>query len=292
MQKLKSLGAFSSVALSLAAASVIALPIFNSDGTDILSIAMATVVSAVSITLGFVLIPKLIFTEKAVITPLKKTIILLSNLAAGLFMALFTAVTLKEFSEFTVAEVLPEAPLWSVAAFFITVALILTKGGVSVVEKTAVIFFVLGAVLTLVIFLFSLPKMDTKYIMPSGAPNIAVVAVNGLKTALRISVAAIVSVALIFGKDVNVRPVFFGSIVGGVFILLFTLGTLLIFGGGFASTLRYPYVAAVSTAAMGDIFSGLEGFLYVSVFLFSVFKIFILISGIKMVAANIGSLKK
>lgn len=292
MQKLKKLGAFSSVALSLAAASVITLPIYYSDGTDILSVAVATVFSAILVTLGYLVIPKLLFSEKAGISTFKKTLYLFVNLVAGLFMAIFAAVTLKEFSEFTVAEVLPEVPLWSVVILFATIVLVLAKGGYSVPEKTAIIFFVLGTALTLLIFLFSLPKMSFKYIMPGSAPDIGKILINGLKTALRISVATVIAVAVVFGKSARTRAVFAGSIAGGVFALLFTLNTILVFGGGFAATLRYPFVAAVSTAAMGDIFSGLEGFLYISVFLFSVFKIFLLVYGIKTVALNIARVKK
>lgn len=284
MEKIKGLGIFSSVALTLAATAVIALPIYSSDGTDLLAIAVATAFSATLITIGYLIITKLLCSKKAVF--------LTVNLVSGLLMVIFAAVTLKEFSEFTVTEVLPEAPLWSVTLLFVAVSLSLTRGGVRGLEKTAVIFLVLGGLLALLIFLFSIPKMDTKYIIPSGTTDIATISLNGIKTALRISVASLVTVPVIFEKNEGVRPVFLGSIVGGFLIFTFTLVTLLVFGGGFASTLVYPFVAAVSTAAVGDIFSGLEGFLYLLVFILSVFKMFLLFYGIKRIAANIASLKK
>ncbi len=292
MQRIRTLGAFSSVALALAAASVINLPPFHSDRADIIGIVAAILFSTVFITLGYLVISKILFSKSAGIAPVKKAFYLLANLVAGLFMALIAALTLKEISEFTVLEVLPEAEVWSVFLLFAVVAIALTKGSDSSTEKTAAIFFTLGVVLTLLIFFFSLPKMSFKYIMPNGAPDITSALINGLKTALRISAGVIVAEAVVFGKFGCTKAVFFGGIAGGILMLLFALNTLLIFGSDFAGSLRFPYVSAVSTAAMGDIFSGLDGFLYIIVFLFSVFKIFLLFRGIKTVAANIARVKK
>ena len=280
-------GVFSSVAISIAASTVISLPISSSDGDDIAAVAVAALFTALFVTLGFCLIPRLIYRKggKAVIP---KVTCLLASAA----MAVYIVFTLREFSEFTASEVLPQAPLWAVFFLFFAVAAVLAAGSLSSLRKTAMIFFTVATALTILIFLFSIPKMSFKYIIPSGMPDMSFAIKKGLSIATKVSVPAVIAESVVFGEERQIRRAFYGSIFGSVLLLAFTLNTLLVFGGGFAETLRYPYVSAVSTANMGDIFSGLDGFLYVSVFLFCIFKISILLYGIKTAAKNISSLKK
>lgn len=280
-------GVFSSVAISIAASTVISLPISSSDGNDIAAVAVAALFTALFVTLGFYLIPRLIYRKggKAVIPKL-------ASLLASAAMAVYIVFTLREFSEFTASEVLPKAPLWAVFFLFFAVAAVLAAGSLSSLRKTAMIFFTVATALTILIFLFSIPKMSFKYIIPSGMPDMSFAIKKGLSIATKVSVPAVIAESVVFGEERQMRGAFYGSIFGSVLLLTFTLNTLLVFGGGFAATLRYPYVSAVSTANMGDIFSGLDGFLYVSVFLFCIFKISILLYGIKTAAKNISSLKK
>lgn len=280
-------GVFSSVAISIAASTVINLPISSSDGNDIAAVMVSALFTALFVTVGFYFFPRLIYREggKAIIS---RTASLLASAA----MVAYLVSTLCEFSEFTVGEVLPRAPLWAVFFLFSAVALVIAGGSLSSLRKTAMIFFLTATALTVLIFIFSIPKMSFKYIIPSGLPDMSFALKKGISIAFKVSLPAVITESVVFGEERRVRGAFFGSIVGSALMLLFTLSTLLVFGGGFAATLNYPYVSAVSTANMGDIFSGLDGFLYISIFLFCIFKISILLYGIKTAAVNIQALKK
>ncbi len=283
---------FSSAALISAASAVIFLPLTSSDGTDLAAVLVAAVFSAVFTLLGYIFIPKLLSCEKPGCPTVKKCLFAVSNLIAAALMILFAVLGLRELVEFAADEVLPEAPFWAVLILFAAVAFFIAKGSFLSIKKTAAIYFAAATFLTLVIFLFSVPKMSFKYIIPNGFPEVSATLKAGLRIFLKTAPPSVVSVSVVLGSKKQRRAAFWGSVVGSGLVLLFTLNTLLVFGGGFAARLSYPYVSAVSTANMGDIFSGMDGFLYVSVFLFCIYKIAFLLYGIKTAVLNISSLKK
>ena len=206
-------------------------------------------------------------------------------------LLLFAVSTLCDFTSFTSDVILPNVPKWLIFLALGLVTVILASGHFSALSKTAILSFFAVAVLTAVIFIFSIPDMDLKYIKPRDGFNVAEILKNTLCITLMTFAESFVALSVIGERASEKRSVLVGNLVGGGIILISVLNALLVFGGEFSAELRYPYISAVRTVGEKDVFSGLEGFLYLTVFLCCVIKISLSLFGVKLLANKIQDIK-
>ncbi len=130
--------------------------------------------------------------------------------------------------------------------------------------KFSLLIFPLFTVLILLMFGFSLPFAQIKYLIPYKEPTLF----GALGAFIRYFLYFISSLLplSVLGKNIKNPPMALSFIFGLGFVLISFLNTLLVFGSEFASTLIYPYSSAVSTASIGHIFSRLDIFLYIVCF--------------------------
>ncbi len=291
MKKTVSTGLVGLISLAVAGNFLISLPLSADDGSDLLGTGIAVVFSFLTIILFYRTLTTLFSKDiNSVSNSVKISLIAVYLLAEAVLI--YTAViTLTEFSQFAASVMLPNVRTSVIFATFVLAAALISRKKTAL-SKTAAVLLFITAVLVIVIFIFSVPKMSLKYVLPMGKADIG----DSLKTALSVylkSFAAIfIPISVIGCRVKGMKSVIIGNSVGMSIIVLCMLNTLLVFGGGFASTLSYPYTSAVSTVAMGDMFSGMDGFLYVTVIFTCIIKTALVFYAIRVLASKISDVKK
>lgn len=291
MKEKESMGLIPLVALSTVGNFIISPVLSSDDGTDIITPILATLISILVVILLKPLAP-ILFVENdsksSKITLIFRGIIYtLTN-----FYLLVTAVFIvKEFCEYANSVVLPNVPISVLFALIVILAIISALGKLDKLLKTSLILFFVTALFSIVIFVFSVPKMDFKYIVPTSMFNIKNVLQNSGIIYIRTFGEVITPIILIGGLK-KAREIFVSNILAGGIILLCILNTLLVFGGGFAATLKYPYSEAVSAVNLGDIFSRMDGFVYIIIFITSYMKIALILYSVKELGKKLYRMKK
>ena len=141
---------------------------------------------------------------------------------------------------------------------FGAVALALGLSGREKVIKAALVLAPITVVFLLLIFGFSLPFMEVKYLIPYKAPTLSGVGRAFLSSFLPLA-GAILPIAESFsGKKGGGKGLALGSALLG----LTFIDTLAVFGSEYAVTLTHPFALAVTTASVGELFSRCDPLLY------------------------------
>ncbi len=288
-EKSVNLGVASIISLSSAGGFLIGLPLSSDDGSDILAL-------VISVILSFGLIALLYKPLGAVYSAkpsnLSQAVCLAAVYVISLALLAGIAVfSLIEFSQYAKEIMLPSVQIGVVFLITALLAFYITTKGITAFGKTALIFAVLTLVLGIVVFLFSIPKMSVKYLIPTGFPSLKNALYTSVLFYLKSFGQTLFPMFIIGGKQRDIKSSFIGNALGGVLVAFGLLNTVLIFGGGFASTLDYPYTSAVSTVNLGNIFSRMDGFLYVMIFFCSIIKISFIFYCIKILSDKINELK-
>ena len=291
MRKSISSGLVGLTALSTVGNLIISLPITKNDGSDILSVIIAAAFSFALFIFVYPLLEKFMNSEKMGNGIVLRVIRIAVYLLLQAVLILITVTTLCDFSAFTVNTVLPNRDSGLIFAVFAVTAFIIGTNKMSALSKTATIFLIITVLLTAIIFLLSIPDMTLKYLTPREDLDLF----GTTKTAFSVFISSFAQSFLICvasGAELrDKRSALIGSAIGGVIIVLCLLNTLLVFGGEFSGELSYPYISAVKTVGTGDVFSGMEGFLYVTVFLSCIMKTAFSFFGIKLLSLKISKIK-
>ena len=291
MKKAVSTGLVGLTSLGIAGNFLISLPLSSDDGSDLLGAGIAAVFSFFSLMLLYPPLTKL-FSKDMSSASRSERILLSAVYIFAEAVLLYTAViTIIEFSEFASGVMLPSVHIAVIFALFAATAAIISHKKTALSKTAAVLLFITVA-LVVIIFLFSVPEMSLKYIAPTGFPDISSSLETALSVYLKSFAGALVPIAVMGGSVRGIKSVMIGNTVGAGIIMLCMLNTLLVFGGGFASSLDYPYTSAVSTVAMGDIFSGMDGFLYITVIFSCIIKTALVFYAVGRLANKIFDVKK
>lgn len=290
MKKAVSMGLVGLTSLSIAGNFLISLPLSSDDGSDILGAGIAIVLSFLTVIFLYPILARLFSKEVSLYSGSARILLYVVYIFAQATLIYIGVITLRDFSQFASAEMLPNIHISVIfAVFAVSAALIARKE--TALAKTASVLLFISAVLVVTIFLFSIPKMSLKYIVPTGFPNIGASFKAAGSVYIKSFAGALIPIAIIGRSAKGIKSVMLGNAVGAGIIMLCILNTLLVFGGGFASTLTYPYTSAVSTANMGDIFSGMDGFLYITVFFTCIIKTALVFYAVKVLANKMTQVK-
>lgn len=291
MKKAVSMGLIGLTALSIAGNFLISLPLSSDDGSDILGSGIAVILSFLAVIFLYPPLTKLFSKDIRRWSRPEKILLSAAYILIEAALIYTAVITLTEFSEFVGSVMLPNVHISVIFAVFTAAAALISRKGAAL-SKTAVVLLFIAAALVVTIFLFSIPKMSFKYIVPTGFPDIFTSLKISLSVFLKSFAGALLPIAVAGRTVKGIKSVLIGNAAGAGIVMLCMFNTLLVFGGGFASTLRYPYTSAVSTVAMGEIFSGMDGFLYVTVIFTCIVKTALIFHTTRMLANKLSEIKK
>lgn len=242
-------------ALSLLGNSLIIMRFTGNAANDILGLISAVFASAAT-----ALIIKLVCQTHFKDYIKRKTIVLGGGLIlTALLLAAVIIFTVYNFSQFASNIMLNTQNIFFPFVSVSAVAVFLGLSGKKVLYKLSAIILPLTFIIIILMFAYSVRFMDNKYFIPYKKAD------GGFLDAflpfyLNFTFSSVP--LLIIGKSEKKRIFTYSFIILFVVIGIGFITTLGVFGSELASTLRYPYLSAVSTAAMGEIFSRFDGFLY------------------------------
>ena len=216
---------------------------------------------------------------------LKKAVYIICLISAGIFALFSGAATFKALTEFVSAVMLPETPMFFIVAvllvaviyFFIQKEKSILKFGLisGVLTATAVVFF----------FVSAADRYDLRNIFIFRLPSFREL-IFQLKPYL-INPVLQVAVLPVFLKGVlrenKLKSGFFGVLVGGIFLGLGILSSVLLFSPEIAGVLQFPFSSAVSTVTVGRLFTRLDGFAYFVYFVCGLSKITVCVFSVRWI---------
>ena len=246
----------------------IKLPLSSDDGTDLAALLFAFLLSILSV---FVIYRPLIHLLNVGKGRLQRAVLPIKILVIGGFL-IFTVDTLAQLSAYTEKVVLQGRSRGLIfiflAALFVTVA----KVGQKALSKTAVALALIAAAALATVFVFFLPSANFKYLGMTEVAKLGEAFFDGVFIYFKTAFEGLVTAAAAAGSATKIKNAMLGTALASLAISAAFFITLLVFGGGFAETLRYPFTSAVGIVGRGEVFSGMDGFLYLIIFVTSVFK--------------------
>ncbi len=291
MEKRVSIGLVGLTALAIAGNFIIALPLSSDDGSDVLGLLLAIGASFLLFGLGYPLLSRFFNIKPGGLRGAVRYLYLAVLVVFMGIIALIGIDTLTSFAEFTADVVLPSLSVGLILTAIFLTALFIASKNIGALSKMGTVLFLICLAFSLIIFLLSLGDMSLKYLLPKNGVDLTNVLYESGEVFFSAFSEAFILVSALSVYLGDKKSATIGNAAGAVIIILCCLNTILVFGGGFAGSIEYPYVAAVRAVGSGDVFSGTEGFLYVSVFFCSILKCALSFFGIKGIAQKIYQLK-
>ncbi len=268
----------------------IKLPLSSDDGSDIVAALFAFLLSAISVFIIYHPLCRLLSAENG--KAAKKYFLIPFKLLFIGAVLVFAVFTLCELAEYTEAVVLQGRSRFLIFAFLAALALYIAFRNQTALSKTALVISLAVSAGLIIIFLFALSSMNFKYFGLGEGFNIKKSSTDGfliyLKTAFEGLIIAGGSTYLLK----NTKSALLGTAASSIAMVAAFVITLLVFGGGFAATLEYPFTSAVGIVGRGEVFSGMDGFLYIIIFLTAVFKSGAAFFAVKALAESLKKCKK
>lgn len=240
------------IAATLIGESVISHPLTGNIVNDLLG-ALSGLVFAAAVTLALKCRIRKTKTLKLPVRAVCLTVV-------AIFSVLSFVSCIIRFSEYAARVMLDLSSITLPLISFIALTLYAAVKAKKIFLKLSSVLFFLSAAIMLLIFAFSCPFIETKYLLLYRAPDLGGFLYSFFSVG---GVALLVALPLLFvGKEVKPSRFVWGFILGGGGVALCLINTLGVFGAEFAATLNFPYSYAVSTASVGKIFSRMDLFLY------------------------------
>ncbi len=187
-----------------------------------------------------------------------------------LLLATIIIFTLFSFSRFAAEVMLSVTSIFLPFVSVFIIALFLGLSEKKVIFKFSVIILPIVFAIFVLMFAYSVRFMNIKYLALYKEAD------SGLLSAflpLYLNLTSSSVPLLIIGKREKKRIFTYSFVILFLVVGIGFITILGMFGSELASTIKYPYLSAVSTAAMGEIFSRFDGFFYFSVFFTVIIKI-------------------
>jgi hypothetical protein len=202
---------------------------------------------------------------------INRAVLWAGGIAVLVLLIFFALYTLWSFSVFAGDRMLKtggnSVPLIILSVIALSFAFMEKK----VVYKLGIVLFPIVAILTLVTFFASLRFMSLKYLIPY--KNFEAAQCFGFFMPVFLGLASSAIPLAFLEKEKSKGGLKVGFLLGFGGVLLCVINVIGVFGSELAAVREYPYLDAVSTASMGDAFSRLDGFIYVTCFFTSFMKV-------------------
>lgn len=242
-------------ALSLIGNTLLIISFTGNNANDIIAFTLAVVAS-----MATTLIIKW-FCQTRLFCPVKdKTYVFGAVLILTvLLFATIIVYTLHNFSRFASLVMLSVKDVFLPFVSVFAIALFLGLCDKKVIFKLSAILLPTILIILVVLFAYSVRFMNVKYFIPYKALDSSWFQAF---LPLYLSLTASSLPLVIIGKKEKKSVFAYAFLIAFAIIGVSVITVLGIFGSEFASTLDYPYLSAVGTAAMGEIFSRFDGFFY------------------------------
>ncbi len=195
------------------------------------------------------------------------------------------------FVKFASEIILPSVSAVIIGAVFLLCIIYTFLKHNSVILKFSLFSFLIVAILIIIFFILSSKEYRADNIFLLSFPDISEVA----KQSYYCFIGIFLPVPIVFlwqkGElgSVNKRASIIGFCLGGIFLALTFLNTLLLFGAEVSARIEFPYASAISTVTVGYLFSRMDGFSYFIYFACVLVKIIVLLGTIKTLIKHIKS---
>lgn len=237
----------------------------------------------VSIGLGFLLVllygilvrrhPKMTLIESSE-TILGKWIGKIVSFLFFLYFLILTSVLVREIGDFITTNLMPETPIQAIEIIFILTVIFAVRLGLETFSRTSEI--ILPGVLLFFLFtvLFLIPEIRFENIAPFLEDGMKPV-LRGTMQLLGVPIFELVILLMIAPyvdtpKQIG-KALFIVTMLGGIFIFLIILFSILVLGPGSTSNLNYPIYALAQKINIGNFIQRMEvlagGILFISMFI-------------------------
>jgi len=171
------------------------------------------------------------------------------------------ALTLRDFGEFMTALTMPETPEMAIMVLSALTAVYIVKKGLEVIGRFALFSTILTLIITSILFIFLIPKMQINNILPIMAQGIKPV-LGGAWSALTFPFGECVLFLVIFSETSNKTTLkkgyFVGLILGGLFLLIDNFIVIAVLGDKVLGFLYFPFYTVLSRIRIGEFIQRLE----------------------------------
>lgn len=200
----------------------------------------------------------------------KNTLNLTLSIVSVLLLIITALYVAFNFSLYVVKIMLPWQNITLPFVLIAVISIFLALNGKTVLYKLSVLALPMIIAIIIFMFSFSVQFMNVKYLLPYKPLNKDILSafcpvfLNLLSSSIPI---------LFLLKNQKNKPLLISFGLSFAVYIICVVNVLGIFGSELAQTLSYPYSVAVSTAAMGEIFSRLDGFFYAVAFFTALVKV-------------------
>lgn len=190
-----------------------------------------------------------------------------------IFFIMLTIFIVKFLGDFIKTMILPATPPWFIYLSFLLVVVIALRYGVETIARSAELFFPIVIVFLSIIMVMLIKDSDINNIKPVGEHGIMAITVAGLKMSPfqeHICLLMLIPFVKRNGKYRANRSLLVGTMIGSIFLIVFSLFTILILGNYNTANMLYPVFIIVQKISIGDFFQRIE-VLMIAVWFLAVF---------------------
>ncbi|MCY9580093.1 GerAB/ArcD/ProY family transporter [Paenibacillus alvei] len=190
------------------------------------------------------------------------------------------ALTLRDIGDFITMQIMPETPIEAIHIFFMLVIIFGASLGVEVFARGAEIFFPWVLLLFICFVLFVVPQIEVKQLLPVLERGMIPVLRGGLTffsfPFLDLAVFLLI-LPSVKRKDKVTSALLWGCIIGGTFLMITTLLSILVIGADNTARHMYPSYALAKKISLGNFLERLEAVMAVIWFLTTYFRLVLLL---------------
>lgn len=269
---------------------VIAAPYSGADSLNVLALFCACAIAAAGVFLLTPLCSRVFSEISSKSNPISRFAVTLCYsivIIVSLFLAAKAFVSLNRF----VCEVmLIKTPRFIVAFISAVLAAVSVMGGRNNIFKFSLISAVICALIIAVLFALSLQSFEVRNIVPyTYLPSYNLLAQTA-EYLLKCFAPCAVAVVYICATHESPRGAILcdGVLLGGIMLLVCVANSVLIFGAPTAAGMQFPYSDAVSLISLGELFTRMDGFSYLLIFISTVTKITVCLKTALILVTRLG----
>lgn len=269
---------------------VISAPYGGADSLNVLALLCACAISAVGVYLLTPLLSRIFSNGPEGKNAFFKVVYTFSCCIVIIFSLFLAAKTFVSLNNFVCEVMLIKTPRFITALVLAVLSAVAAAGQRNSAFKFSLIAAVLCALIILALFLFSFPDFKIRNIVPyTYLPSYNLLG-QIAQYILRAFAPVIVAVVYICATHESPRGSVLcdGVLLGGIMLLLCVANSVLIFGASAAAEMQFPYSDAVSLVTLGELFTRMDGFSYLLIFIASVTKITVCLKTAILLIAKLG----
>ncbi|MFG6120242.1 GerAB/ArcD/ProY family transporter [Thalassobacillus sp. B23F22_16] len=178
-----------------------------------------------------------------------------------LFIYILAALVLRNIGDFMTTQIMPETPLQFTLILFLLVVIMGARLGIETIGRSSEMFISFIVLLLFFLFLFVTPQIETDNFQPifgSGLKPIISTSFTMLGTPILEMVVLLMIYPEVKEKNKAKYAWVFGMLIGGVFLTMITLLSILVLGSDLTALNAYPSYELASKINIAGFWEGIE----------------------------------